>query len=114
MDRSRIGYSDFRLGGFQRLSGYRNDQIDGNFLALGKVTYRYRLAEITPFGRALYAGASAEMGNAWADRSQMDWSRLRKAGSVFLAADTPIGPAYIALGAAEGGYRAIYLFLGRP
>ncbi|HEY3431699.1 MAG TPA: patatin-like phospholipase family protein [Rhodocyclaceae bacterium] len=114
MDRSRIGYSDFRLGGFQRLSGYRNDQIDGNFLALGKVTYRYRLAEITPFGRALYAGASAEMGNAWADRSQMDWSSLRKAGSVFLAADTPIGPAYIALGAAEGGYRAIYFFLGRP
>ena len=114
MDRSRIGYSDFRLGGFQRLSGYRDDQIDGNFLALTKLTYRYRLAEITPFGRALYAGGSVEMGNAWADRNQMDWSRLRKAGSLFLAAETPIGPAYIALGAAEGGYRAIYLFLGRP
>ncbi|GAB2181243.1 patatin-like phospholipase PlpD [Denitratisoma sp. agr-D3] len=114
MDRSRIGYSDFRLGGFQRLSGYRNDQIDGNFLALGKVSYRYRLAEITPFGRAAYVGASYEMGNAWADRSQMDWGRMRKAGSLFLAADTPLGPAYVAVGAAEGGYRAIYLFLGRP
>lgn len=114
MDRSRIGYSDFRLGGFQRLSGYRNDQIDGNFLALGKVSYRYRLAEITPFGRAAYVGASMEMGNAWAERNQMDWGQMRKAGSVFLAADTPIGPAYVAFGAAEGGYRAVYLFLGRP
>ena len=114
MDRSRIGYADFRLGGFQRLSGYRNDQIDGNFLALGKLSYRYRLAELTPFGRALYAGGSVELGNAWADRNDMDWNKLRKAGSLFLAADTPLGPAYIAFGVAEGGYRALYFFLGRP
>ncbi|RTL55561.1 MAG: patatin [Rhodocyclaceae bacterium] len=114
LDQRRIGYSDFRLGGFQRLSGYRNEQIDGNFLALGKASYRYRLAELTPFGRALYVGASAEVGNAWENRNDMSWHSLRKAGSVFLAADTPLGPAYVAFGAAEGGQRAVYLFLGRP
>lgn len=114
MDRSRIGYSNFRLGGFQRLSGYLNDQIDGNYLALGKVVYRRRMAEITPFGRALYVGGSFETGNAWADRNQVSWSGMRHAGSLFIAADTPLGPAYLGFGAAGGGQRAIYLFLGRP
>ncbi|HEX5392411.1 MAG TPA: patatin-like phospholipase family protein, partial [Rhodocyclaceae bacterium] len=114
LDKSRLGYSDFRLGGFQRLSGYRNDQIDGNFMALGKLSYRYRFAELTPFGRSLYGGGSLEMGNAWANRDQMSWGSLRRAGSFFLAADTPLGPAYVAFGVAEGGNRAVYLFLGRP
>lgn len=114
LDKSRLGYSDFRLGGFQRLSGYKNDEIDGNFLALGKLSYRYRFAELTPFGRSLYGGGSLEMGNAWANRDQMSWGSLRRAGSLFLAADTPLGPAYVAFGVAEGGNRALYLFLGRP
>lgn len=114
LDRSRIGYSDFRLGGFQRLSGYRNDQIEGNYLALGKIVYRRREAEITPFGRAAYLGASLEVGNAWADRDQMRWGGMRHAASVFAAADTPLGPAYVGLGIAQGGHYALYLFLGRP
>lgn len=114
LDRSRIGYADFRLGGFQRLSGYRTDQIEGNYLALGKAVYRRRVAEITPFGRAAYLGASLELGNAWAERHQMRWAGLRHAASVFAAADTPLGPAYIGLGLAQGGHFALYLFLGRP
>lgn len=113
-DTNKVGFSDWRLGGFQRLSGYRNEQIDGNYLALGKVIYRYRLADLGPFGRALYAGASAELGNAWDNRQDMHWSSLHRAGSLFVAADTPIGPAYLAIGTAEGGRHAIYLFLGRP
>jgi hypothetical protein len=36
------------------------------------------------------------------------------AGSLFLSADTPLGPLYIAVGFGEGGERAYYLFLGRP
>ena len=35
------------------------------------------------------------------------------AGSVFLGADTPVGPVYTAYGYAEGGNRAFYIFLGR-
>ncbi len=114
LDAQKVGFSDWRLGGFQRLSGYRNEQISGNFLALGKVVYRYRLSELTPFGRAIYIGGSLETGNAWANRDDMAWSSLRHAGSLFLAADTPLGPAYLGLGAAQGGHSAIYLFLGRP
>jgi len=33
--------------------------------------------------------------------------------SLFVAADTAIGPLYLALGFAEGGSYAVYLYLGR-
>ena len=36
------------------------------------------------------------------------------AGSLFLAADTAIGPFYFGAGFGEGGERSLYLFLGRP
>ena len=36
------------------------------------------------------------------------------ASSVFFAADTALGPLYLAVGLGEGGERAAYLFLGRP
>ena len=39
---------------------------------------------------------------------------LVKAGSVFLAADTFLGPLYFAHGRASGGASSFYLFLGNP
>lgn len=36
------------------------------------------------------------------------------AGSLFIAADTVLGPVYFGAGLAEGGESAMYLFLGRP
>ena len=34
-------------------------------------------------------------------------------GSLFLGAETPLGPVYLAAGLGEGGVRAFYLLLGR-
>jgi NTE family protein len=34
-------------------------------------------------------------------------------GSVFLGAESPLGPVYLAAGFGEGGTRAFYLLLGR-
>jgi NTE family protein len=39
---------------------------------------------------------------------------LRWGGSVYLGADTGIGPLYLALGRAGDGATSLYLFLGRP
>ena len=36
------------------------------------------------------------------------------AGSVYLAYDSALGPLYFALGGADQGSYALYLFLGRP
>ena len=44
----------------------------------------------------------------------MSASDLVTAGSVFLAADTFLGPFYFAYGRASGGASSFYLFLGRP
>jgi NTE family protein len=35
-------------------------------------------------------------------------------GSLFLAADTPLGPMYLGYGVGEDDNRTIYFFLGRP
>jgi NTE family protein len=39
---------------------------------------------------------------------------LRLSASLFLAADTALGPFYFAMGMAENNNYAFYLFLGRP
>jgi NTE family protein len=60
-----------------------------------------------------YAGLSFEVGNAWATRDDVDWGRLETGGSLFLGAESPFGPVYLAAGFGEGGTRAFYLLLGR-
>ena len=62
----------------------------------------------------LYVGASLEAGNAWQNSSDVSFKNSLLAGSVFVGADTFIGPVYLAGGLAEGGHSALYLFVGRP
>ena len=61
-----------------------------------------------------YAGGSLEFGNVWDERSDIDWDSLRFGGSLFVGADTIIGPLYLGYGQADSGNGALYLFLGRP
>jgi NTE family protein len=44
----------------------------------------------------------------WAD------ARWLTGGSVFVGANTGLGPVYLGLGLGEGGRSALYLYLGRP
>jgi len=63
---------------------------------------------------SLYLGVSLEVGNAWQNSGDISFSNSLTAGSVFVGADTFIGPVYLAGGLAEGGNSALYLFVGRP
>jgi NTE family protein len=63
---------------------------------------------------SLYFGASLEVGNAWQNSNDVSLSNSLLAGSLFVGADTFIGPVYLAGGLAEGGNTALYLFVGRP
>jgi NTE family protein len=105
---------EYSLGGFQQLSGYRLGQIAGNYLAFGRVSYYHRLPWDTRVARALFAGGSIEMGNAWANRSEISLGDLRTGSSIFVGADTGVGPLYLSLVHAARGYTGLYLFLGRP
>ncbi|WP_168708619.1 patatin-like phospholipase family protein [Hydrogenophaga sp. PAMC20947] len=105
---------EYSLGGFQQLSGYRVGQVAGNYLTFGRLTYYQRLAWRGGVVRALFAGGSLELGNAWADRSDMSLSDLRVGSSLFVGTDTGLGPLYLSVVHAPKGYTGLYLFLGRP
>ncbi|MFN7122693.1 MAG: patatin-like phospholipase family protein, partial [Hydrogenophaga sp.] len=103
---------EYSLGGFQNLSGYRTAQVAGNYLLFGRLTYYQRLASNVGVARALFVGGSLEAGNAWTERSDITLRQLRGAGSLFVGADTGIGPLYLSIVSAPRGYTGLYLFLG--
>ena len=103
----------FLLGGFLNLSGYQVGQISGQYAALGELIYMYRLDNASAaFTIPLYAGGSLEVGGAWNDLDDITFDSLIPAGSLFLGADTPLGPLYLAGGLAKGD-ASLYLMLGR-
>ncbi len=103
----------FQLGGFLQLSGYRTGQLLGTEMRFGRVVYNYRLSR-AGFFDGTYVGTSLEAGRIGEFAFGPNRGRLRKAGSVYFALDTPIGPFYLAYGLASGGNRTAYLFLGQP
>lgn len=103
----------FDLGGPLRLSGYRAGQFSGERMAYGMVRYYNRLQRLPSLlGSGVYAGAALEAGRV--DRqfqgggsTGMLWS-----ASLFLSAETFLGPAYLGVGVGPNGNRSLYLLLG--
>ena len=116
---TRIG-PDFRplydqaiLGGFLKLSGLAQGQLHGDNTLLGRLIAFQRLSKMDGLlGTGVYLGASIETGQAWT--TGLTFNDLRLAGSVFLGADTLLGPLYVAYGLADGGFHSFYLALGLP
>lgn len=106
----------FRVGGLFSLSGYRSEELTGEVYGVARAIYRQRLNVVEPlfFGVPLYAGGSLELGNAWSERDDSDLKDLALGGSVFLSADTQLGPVYLAYGRSEDDRQSLYLFVGRP
>jgi NTE family protein len=109
------GISPFSLGGLFSLSGYAPDELDGKHVGIGRMLYYYRLGDQTLalFDTPIYVGGSVEAGNVWQTTDAIAWDNTLVAGSVFIVFDSILGPLYIAYGAAEGGRRSAYLFLGQ-
>ena len=106
-------YDQARLGGFLNLSGLAPGQLYADNAFLARVIAFQRLAKMNSLlGTGVYAGFSLETGQAW--NSGLTFSDLRLAGSAFLAADTSLGPLYVAYGLADRGYHSFYLALGLP
>ena len=105
----------YTIGGFMNLSGYRPEELSGQHVGLAEIICYRNMGTVGlgDFHTTLYLGFSAEAGNAWQDRSDITFSSLIYAGSVFVGANTFIGPAYLAYGFAEGGRQTIGLFIGQ-
>ena len=105
---------EFSLGGFQQLSGYKVGQVAGNYLWLARLDYYQKLNLNPGLARAFFAGGSLELGNAWNDASSISLRQLRRGYSLYLGADTGLGPFYFGLVHAKGQSTGLYLFMGRP
>ncbi len=107
-------YDQFQLGGFLRLSGRPIGQLYGNTYALGTVLLYYRLSDTGgAILKNLSIGVSAEGGNTWAYQAPVTSSSLKPAGSIFVVADTLLGPLFVAYGRSGSKNSAAYLYLNR-
>lgn len=102
----------YRLGGFGQLSGLAPNQIAGPHAALGTLAAFRRLNDFKLF--PAYAGLTLEAGNVWQYADQVGFDDLRYSTSLFLGAESPLGPLYLAVGYASGGDVATYFYIGNP
>ena len=107
-------YDEFQLGGLFRLSGRPIAQLYGNTYALGAALLYYRLSDTGGIiVKNLSIGVSVEGGNAWAYQAPVTFSSLKPAGSVFVVADTLIGPFFLGYGHSGSKNSSAYLYLNR-
>jgi NTE family protein len=104
----------YRLGGFQNLSGYRYNQLAGSHVLFGRLAAYQRVSDSPLLTRGVFVGGSLEAGNAWAKASEVSLSDLRLGTSLYVGADTALGPLYLGATYAPRGQAGIYLYLGRP
>ncbi|MBN8741637.1 MAG: hypothetical protein BGP24_17330 [Lysobacterales bacterium 69-70] len=101
------------LGGLANLSGYTENQIIANQIALGRIVYYRRLTDATRLiSVPVYLGGSLEAGGYWFSREAISRDDLIGAGSVFVGVDTFLGPMFLGFGHAEGGNNSFYLSFG--
>jgi NTE family protein len=112
---SMPAYETFTLGGPLQLSGYRIGEFQGSSMGLGRIMYYNRALPLPDLlGSGLYVGASAEVGKMSGRFDGQPNTGTLFAGSVFLGADTFLGPAYFGLGFGEAGRMSLYLLIGAP
>jgi NTE family protein len=106
-------YDEFQWGGFLQGSGYRTGQFIGEQLKYGRAMYYHRILRGSLLEGA-YAGLSLEGTKVSNPVVPGNADGFLKSAALFVAADTPLGPAYLAYGRARDGTYSYYFYLGRP
>lgn len=108
-------YETFTLGGPLQLSAYRINELSGSHMAFGRLMYYHRTYALPDLlGSGIYVGASLEAGRLTNRVAALPEKGTLTSASVFLGADTFLGPAYFGLGVGEAGRWSLYLLLGVP
>lgn len=105
---------EYALGGFHNLSGYKPGQVVGNHIVFGRLNYYRRLPVETVISRALFAGGTLEAARVWDNTAERASSKAKYGLSLYVGADTLIGPVYLGLVHAPRQSTGLYLFVGRP
>ncbi|MBP7702257.1 MAG: patatin-like phospholipase family protein [Phenylobacterium sp.] len=106
----------YRAGGFFSLAGYQPDELSGEKYAIARIALSHQLNQSSTllWGMPIYVGATLETGDVWSGPRALDTAKLRTGASVYIAADSFLGPIYLAYGRSRGDRSSLYLFLGRP
>jgi NTE family protein len=105
-------YDYFSYGGFMRVTGYRDGQLRNDAIAYGRLTYMNQLFKM-PLLEGVYGGASIEGARLGDPLIPTGIQGNVASGSLFLAVDTPLGPAYLAYGRTYDGNSNFYFYLGK-
>jgi NTE family protein len=108
------GIERYALGGFHQLSGYQAGQLSGNDVLFARLTWYRRLSQTPALTRGFFIGGTLEAGNAWVQSSAIRITRLRTGASLFIGADTGVGPLFFGITYAPQGSAGLALFIGRP
>jgi NTE family protein len=115
LDSGMPAYEAFTLGGPLRLSGYRINQFSGRRFSFGRLMYYNQTLPLPDLlGSGVYVGASAEVGRITGQFDNLPSPGTLWSGSVFLGADTFLGPMYFGVGVGGSSNWSLYLLLGVP
>jgi len=106
-------YDYLSFGGFLRMTGYRDGQLRNDAMGYGRLSYVNQLFRM-PLLEGVYVGASIEAARLGQPLVPTGIRGNVASGSLFLAVDTPLGPAYLAYGHTQDGNSNFYFYLGRP
>ncbi len=111
---SEIGLQSFEgLGGFGDLSGLDERALADRQLLYGRFVAMRRFGDAQAlFSVPSYLGFSVEAGNTYDQPGDISAGSLIKAGSVFVAIDTLVGPIFVGYGHASNGSQSLYLRFG--
>jgi NTE family protein len=106
--------SSCALGGFLNLSGLGVGELRGERCVLGRMVAYVQLSHIDlgPLSSRMYGGLSLEAGKVYLRGDPVTWDSLIYGGSLFVGAQTPIGPAFVAWGTTESGEHRLYFVIG--
>ena len=99
-------YDQLQWGGFLKQSGYATGQLVGANLQYGQLMDYRRIVRGGLFDGA-YGGLSLEVGNYTHPLVPGNASGVLKSMAVFVAADSPLGPAYLGYGRSADGTQSL-------
>ena len=105
-------YDYLSFGGFMRMSGYRDGQLRNDAMSYGRLSYMNQLFKMALL-EGVYVGASMEAARLGQPLVPTGIHGNVASGSLFLAVDTPLGPAYLAYGHTLDGNSNFYFYLGK-
>jgi NTE family protein len=109
-------YNQYTLGGFSSISGYKNNELRGEYYALSNILYYYNVMDFPSLiVSGLYVGGGVEAGNTWNRSRDIEFDDLLIGGKAFIGIDTIVGPLYAGYGVSEHGSDTgeFFLYLGR-